>query len=261
LLSIAIRATDKKIRRPDVISMVVAILSALLLGELGFDPRDTAYWRRWVGRCSYLWRRLALALPPALLAAAISQVHQEPSLLGQLTQGALAGVTAAAVLRADANRVHMRASDIVGADAARAVSALSWIYERAGRHLDALAQARVFQELTRQKLPGPGYPDEILCTAEEIAGALDPERRSGASRARKIAQERMEALREHMDVLLDPLASEHQRRAAAFALSELVSDEIVTRRWSRPPAFQQPKEERWWAIQLTSRRISPLNAE
>jgi len=245
-----------------VTSMVVAILSALLLGELGFDPGDTAYWRRWVGRFSYLWRRLALALPPALLAGAISQVHPEPPSLGQrVVQGVLAGVSAAAVLRADAGRFHIRARDVPGLDAARTASALAWIYDRTCRHLDALAQARVFQELTRQKVPGPGYPDELLCAAEEIAGVLDPERRSSPARSRKIAQERLDAVREHMDVLRDPLASARQRQAAAFALSELVSDEIVKRRWSRPPAFQQPRKERRWAIRFPSRHISPLNAE
>jgi hypothetical protein len=243
-----------------VTSMVVAILTALLLGELGFDPRDIAFWRRWVGRFSYLWRRLALALSPVLLAAAISQVHPEPPSLGQqLVQGALAGVTAAAILRADAGRFHIRASGIPDAD--RAASALVWIYDRTCRHLDALAQARVFQELTRQKVPGPGYPDELLCAAEEIAGVLAPERMSGAARSRKIAQERLDAVREHMDVLRDPLASARQQQAAAFALSELVSDEMVKRRWSRPPAFQQPRKERKWAIRFPSRRISQLNAE
>jgi hypothetical protein len=246
----------------DVTSTVVAILSALLLGELGFDPRDTAYWRRWVGRFSYLWRRLALTLPPALLAAAISQVHPEPRSLGQqLVQGALAGVTAAAVLRADAGRFHVRASDIPGPDAARAASALAWVYDRTCRHLDVLAQARVFRDLTRQKLPGPGHPDELLCAAEEIAGVLEPERRSGPARSRKIVQERLDAVREHMDVLRDPLASARHRQAAAFVLSELVANEMVKRRWSRPPAFQHPRKERRWAIRFPSRRISQLNAE
>jgi hypothetical protein len=246
----------------NVTSMVVAILSSLLLGELGFDPRDIAYWRRWLGRFSYLWRRLALALPPALLATAISQVHPEPASLGQrFVQGALAGVTAAAVLRADNGRFHIRASDIPGPGAARAASALAWIYDRTYRHLDALAQACVFRELTRQKVPGPGHPDELLCVAEEIAGVLNPERRSGPARSRKIAQERLDAVREHMDVLRDPLASARQRQAAAFALSELVSDEMIKRRWSRPPAFQQPRKERRWVIRYPSRRISQLNAE
>ena len=243
-------------------SMVVAILSAVLLGELGFDPRDTAYWRRWVGRFSYLWCRLVLALPPALLAVGISQVHPEPPSLGQrLLQGLLAGITAAALLRADAGRLHIRPSDIHVQDAARVASALSWIYERACRRLDALAEARVFQELARQKVPGPRYPDEILYLAEEIAVALDPERRSGSAKSRKAAREQLDVVREHMDVLRDPLASAHQRQRAAFALSHLVSDEMVKRRWSRPPAFQQPRKERRWVSQFTSRRISQLNAE
>jgi hypothetical protein len=245
-----------------VTSMVVAMLSALLLGELGFDPGDIAYWRRWVGRFSYLWRRLALALPPVLLAAALSQAHPAPPSLSQrLVQGALAGVTAAAVLRANAGRFHVRASGIPGPDAARAASALAWIYDRTCRHLDALAQARIFQELSRQKVPGPGYPDELLYVAEETAGVLDPERRSGPARSRKIAQERLDAVREHMDVLRDPLANGRQRQRAAFALSELVSDEMVKRRWSRPPAFPQPRKERRWAIRFPSRRASQLSAE
>jgi hypothetical protein len=246
----------------NVTSMAAAVLTALLLGELGFDPRDTSYWRRWVGGARYLWRRLALALPPALIAAAISQVHPQPSSLVQrLVQGVLAGVTAAAVLRADAGRVHVRTADIPVLDTTHAASVLSWIYERACRHLDALAQSRVIRELTRQKVPGPGYPDELLCVAEEIAGALDPERRSGPARSRKAAQERLDALREHMDVIRDPLASAHQRQVAAFALSELVYEEIVKRRWSRPPAFQQPIKERRWAIRFPSRRISQLSVE
>lgn len=241
-------------------STVVAVVTALFLSELAFDPGDTAYWRRWLGRFGYLWRRMALAMPPAVLAVLVSQVDPEPAALGkQLLHGVLAGVTAAAVLRADAGRVHVKASGGSDADTARAASALAWIYSRTRVRLDALAQARIVRDLTRQKVPGSQYPDELLCTAEELAGVLDPERTSGTAKSRRFAQERLESIREHMDVLRDPLASARQRQAAAFALSELAADEMARRRWNRPPAFQQPRERRW-PIQTPSRRASQLSA-
>lgn len=223
---------------------LAALVSALILSELAFDARDKAYWRRWLGRFSYTWRRLVLASVPACLAMMLRQMLPGTASLSQeLLHGFLAGIAAAALLRADPGRVHIRKQDISGADPARAASMLAWIYDRACQQLDALAHRRIVQDLARQKVTGPGHPDELLCTAEEIAGALSPERNSGPSRSRKAAQDRLDSLREHMDTLCDPLATPRERQAAAFALSELVADEMTKRRWDRPPAFKQLREE------------------
>jgi hypothetical protein len=229
-----------------VTATLTALVSALILSELAFDARDTAYWRRWLGRFSYVWRRLALAAIPAVFALVLRQMVPDTAsapLSQQVLQGLLAGIAAAALLRADPGRVHFRARDISAADPARAASALSWIYDRACRQLDALAERHIVKDLARQKVAGPNHPDELLCTAEEIAGALIQERKSGPSRLRKAAQERLDALREQMDILCDPLATPRERRTAAFALSELIAKEMTKRRWDRPPAFQQLREE------------------
>jgi hypothetical protein len=233
-------------KRGDVIGTLTAVLSALLLSELAFDPRDAAYWRRWLGWFGYTWRRLLLALAPAVVALAASQVAPGTAPVGQqILHGAIAGVTAAALLRADPQRRVRPGRGAAGPDQARAASALSWISQRACQRFDTLARRRIVAYLAELKVAGPGYPDNLLVTAEEIAGALGQDRGSAPARSRKAIEQKLDQVREYMDVLCDPLANERQCQAAAFALSELVAHEMMIRRWDRRPAFQPSRGGRW----------------
>jgi hypothetical protein len=240
-----------------VTGTLIVVVCALLLSELAFDARDAAYWRRWLGWFGYTWRRLMLALAPAGLAFMASQVVPRTAPVGQqLFQGAIAGITSAALLRADTGRAHVRPGRApAGSDQARAASALSWIYQRACQRFDAMARRRILAHLADLKVAGPRYPDDLLVTAEEIAGALGQERSSAPARSRKAIEQKLDQVREYMDVMCDPLADERQCQVAAFALSELIADEMMIRRWDRRPAFPQPRGARW-TILLRRRRNS-----
>jgi len=217
-----------------VIGYLVAAAVAVVLSELAFDPQDTAFWQRWLGRRRYMSRRILLALVPATAGAVAALSVPGGSTVGaQLLRGGLAGVAAAAVLRADTGRVHIRRENPRASDVARTNSALAWAYDRMCRRLDALAARRIRAELGRQKLAAPDCVD-LLSNAEEVAGVLTQESRNGRARAqRELSQLRLAELRTGMDVVTDPLATDGQRRSAAFEVAEILADEFVKRRWDR----------------------------
>ncbi|MCX2968762.1 MULTISPECIES: hypothetical protein [Streptomyces] len=223
---------------------LAALVSALLLSELAFDPRDTAYWHRWLGRFGCLWRRTLLAVIPALLAVTLVQILPERvEVMEQLITGAVLGTAAAAMLRADARGMRVRAPHAQG-QPGEAYSVLSWAHKQLRRRFDELSRRRIIAFLDGQKVVGPGHPERLLITAEEVAAVLGEERRGARARERRELQESLEVLWEHMDVLRDPEASDSDRRKAAFTLAESLAKEMANRRWDRLPAYDRSKGRR-----------------
>ncbi|MYT90279.1 hypothetical protein GTY40_04335 [Streptomyces sp. SID8359] len=220
---------------------VAAMVVAILLSELAFDTRDIAYWRRWLGRFGYRWRRALLMLVPAVLALGVQQAAPDTtSIAAQLMVGAAAGVTAAAVLRAD-TRGHTRIrSGRSDHDQMQVASALSWMYRQVCRRYDARARAGIDRFLRSLRNETPGDPQRLLQTAEEIEGVISQELTSVQKTGpRKELQKRLDTLREQMDLVVDPLAEPRDRRRASHQLSESIAEEMSTRRWNRPPAHHQ----------------------
>lgn len=218
---------------------MTAMLTSVVLSELAFDSDDIAYWRRWLGRFGYLWRRVLLALVPAALAVLLCQaISSGGGVFQQLGKGLTAGVAAAALLRAD-TRTHMRTH--ASAESAQAASALTWIYRQACRRFDAVAGRRVISFTQTLRMSGNGSPTSLLLTAEEIEGVLSQELNAGqTAKRRKICQDHLASLREQMDLVLDPLAGDRDRRRAATALSESIANEMTQRKWNRPPVRTEP---------------------
>ncbi|MEU3253119.1 hypothetical protein [Streptomyces sp. NPDC006997] len=222
---------------------VTAVLTAILLSELAFDTDDTAFWRRWLGWWGYVWRRGLLALIPALVALLVSQaVSTDGGRVRQVTQGLVAGVTASALLRADA-RTRVRGGQ--RPETAQAASALSWIYQQACRRFDARARRAIEKFVLTLRKAGAGHMERLLPTAEEVDGLLSKEL-SGVHTAkqRKALQDRLDSLRAQMDLMVDPLADGRARRRAGAVLAETIIDELAQRRWNRPPAHNETKEGR-----------------
>lgn len=217
---------------------VTALVSTLVLSVLAFDPRDTAYWRRWLGRNGYLARRALLSLVPLTLAVVLSLCAPASKSLGErFLEGVWIGVTVAAVLKADPGHNSLQKLR-KNPDPAQWSSLLTLIHHLACRRFDAAAERGITAHLARQKVSGPGHPKQLIDTAEEFVVILDQEKNSAPARSRAAAQERLDAMCTRIDVLRDPMATGSQRQRAAFALSESLAEEMTKRRWSRPPVHQ-----------------------
>ncbi|MET9925464.1 MULTISPECIES: hypothetical protein [unclassified Streptomyces] len=217
---------------------MIAIATAILLSELAFDARDIAYWRRWLGWFGYAWRRLFLMAVPAVLALVVLQVAPDTtSVAAQMMVGAAAGVTAAALLRAD-TRGHTRIrSGGTDHDQMQVASALSWMYRQVCRRYDARARTGIDRFLRSLRNETPGDSERLLQTAEEIEGVISQELRSVQKTGpRKDLQKCLDTLREQMDLAVDPFADPREKRRASHQLSESIAEEMSTRRWNRPPA-------------------------
>nr|BFE57317.1 hypothetical protein GCM10020063_018430 [Dactylosporangium thailandense] len=221
-----------------MIGYLGAAAVAVCLSELMFEPQDTAYWRLWLGRRRYYARRLALSAVPVLAGLlAAWPVVTGTTVIEQLGQGMLAGVAAAALLRARVGRTHLRPGpprerDSTGGSA-RVDSALAWVYERMCRRMDAESAQRIHAELRRLKLDPSGYP-RLLASAEELAVVLGRESRNGARKTQKDhALDCLTELRRGMDVVTDRLATTHQRQVAAYEVAEILTVEFERRRWDR----------------------------
>jgi hypothetical protein len=216
--------------------VVVATVVAVILSEYALDPADVAYWKRWLGRTAYWARRIGLTVVPAALGALAGlTMASGESIVLDVLRGAASGVAASAMLRAGPTRRLPRRGPGV-ADDRYVTSALAWLYGRACHRLDAAAEASIILFFSGLKVPCPGFPRGLLDCGEEVATVLNVERGSGPPSARLAAGESVERIREHMDVLADPLTASARRQTAAFALAELLSSEFVRRRWHRRPA-------------------------
>lgn len=219
-----------------MVGVVVATVVAVILSEYALDPADVAYWKRWLGRTAYWVRRTGLAVVPAALGALAGlTMASGGSTVLDVVRGAASGVAAAAMLRAGPTRRLPRRGASPAADR-QVMSALAWLYERACCRLDAAAEASITRFFSASKVPGPGFPRGLLDSGEEVATVLNVERGGGTPAARRAAGESVQRIREHMDVLADPLTAPSRRQTAAFALAELLSSEFVRRRWHRGPA-------------------------
>ncbi|MFE3169825.1 hypothetical protein [Streptomyces sp. NPDC059224] len=220
-----------------------AALTAMLLSELAFDTDDTAFWRRWLGWWGYVWRRALLALVPVFVALLVCQaVSTNVGIAQQLAEGLAAGVTASALLRADA-RTRVRAGHVP--EAAQAASVLSWIYRQACRRFDARARRAIEVFVFSLRMAGPGGLKGLLLTAEEVEGALSKDLGGTHSvKERKALQDRLDSLRAQMDLVIDPFANDRARRRAGTVLAESIVDELAQRRWSRPSNNNETKEGR-----------------
>lgn len=224
------------------ISIWSSLVAAVVMSELAFDADATAYWRRWLGWFGYSWRRLSLTAVPAALAVVLCQAAPSSgNTIQQILAGAAAGAGAAVLLRAD-TRTH-----IVGghrdSETNQAASALTWIYRQARERFDSTARRRVDTFTAALRREAPPRPERLIAIAEEIEGAFIRDLGTASSvKEQRPLERRLATLREWMDLLVDPLADERDRRRASAALSELVAEEIVVRRWSRPAPQGLSKE-------------------
>ncbi|WP_433075179.1 hypothetical protein ACQP1P_28735 [Dactylosporangium sp. CA-052675] len=229
-----------------VIGYLGAAVVAVCLSELMFEPQDTAYWRLWLGRLRYYARRLTLSAVPVLAGLlAAWPVVSGTTAVEQVGRGMLAGVAAAALLRARVGRTHLRPGPLRERDSvdgsARIDSALSWVYERMCRRMDAEAARRIHGELKRLKQDPSGHA-ALLASAEELAVVLGRESRNGSRKALKdSALVCLTDLRRGMDVVADELATPQQRQVAAYEVAEILTVEFERRRWDRHTSIDQGK--------------------
>ncbi|GAB3812192.1 hypothetical protein [Kribbella italica] len=220
-----------------MLTIGVSAISAWILSEFSLDSDQAAFWRRWLGRFSYWWRRALYAVIPLGTGMVAAMFLRPADSVGQqIFQGFVGGCAATGALRVTPPGLAPgRSARGQTPDQVKANSVLTWMHKRAIERFDALTRRKIDEDLTRCRVSKDGDPSELLKLAEEIAGALRQESQAALAKQRERSARVLVQLNALMDEVGDPLATESQHNKAVFSTAELLREELCARRWNRPP--------------------------
>jgi hypothetical protein len=246
-----------------MISGVVAGVLTTVLTLLHLEVSVTSYWKRWLGGWYFPSRVLLALIPAAVGVLASIALRPATTIENPWVLGAVAGVLGAAVLRADGGTRRLELGHSTASTTSRqkivlpgepsttstqVTTILIWYYQQGQRTLDAIAGRAITKDIQRQKaaalksLARVCGTTELVANAEELASVMAQMGRRLEVKSRvAAAMATMNLLHQNLDILLDQLAADDQRRRAAHALGEVLGDEYRIQRWERPASRKKGK--------------------